>query len=40
METVNKKNKLNDVAFYFLMSILGFSILGAVVYLLYSVLFG
>jgi|GEM_PF-1375663 len=40
METVGNKNKINDIAFFFLMGILGFSIVFTVGYLLYSVLFG
>lgn len=39
MESTGNK-KLNDIAFYSLMSILGFSIVVTVGYLLYSVLFG
>ncbi len=39
-ETEKPKNKLNDIAFYFLMSILGFTVLFTVGFLIYSVLFG
>lgn len=38
--TENPKNKLNDIAFYFLMSILGFTVLFTVGFLFYSILFG
>lgn len=40
METAANKNKLNNVAFFFLMGILGFSIVFTVGYLLYSAIFG
>ena len=40
METVDQKKSLNNIAFYFLMSILGFSVLVAVGYLFYSIFFG
>lgn len=36
MEAENKNQKLNDIAFYFLMSILAFSILFLVGYIAYS----
>ncbi len=40
MENVSNKSKLSDIPFYFLMGILGFSIVFTVAYLLYTVLFG
>ncbi|MCX6169398.1 MAG: hypothetical protein NTX65_08660 [Ignavibacteriales bacterium] len=39
MEIVDQKKTLNNVAFYLLMSILGFSVLVAVGYLFYAILF-
>ena len=40
METATQNQKLNNIAFYLLMSILTFSVLTAVGYLFYSILFG
>jgi len=40
MEVVKSPHKLNDFAFYTLMSILGFSIVFTVGFLLYSAIFG
>jgi hypothetical protein len=40
MEAAKKKLDLNDIAFYFLMGILGVSILFIVGYLIYSTIFG
>jgi len=40
MEAVPHNKKLNDIAFYTLMSILGFTILITLGFLLYSVFFG
>jgi hypothetical protein len=39
METVEKKGTLNNFGFYLLMSILGFSVLVALGYLFYAILF-
>jgi hypothetical protein len=40
MEAPANKNNLNNIAFYFLMGILGFSVVFTVGYLLYSAIFG
>lgn len=40
METVDQKKTLNNIAFYLLMAILSFTVLTAVGYLFYSILFG
>jgi hypothetical protein len=39
MEETKKKTELNDLGFYFLMGILGISVLFVVGYLIYSAIF-
>lgn len=39
-EVDKPKNKLNDIAFYLLMSILGFTVLFTIGFLFYSIFFG
>ncbi|MFA7227797.1 MAG: hypothetical protein WC061_02080 [Melioribacteraceae bacterium] len=40
MEKVEQKSGLNNIAFYVLMTILGLSVVTAVGYLFYSLIFG
>lgn len=40
MEQVQEKKKLQDFAFYFLMGILGISVLYIIGYLIYDMIFG
>jgi hypothetical protein len=40
MESTPHNKKMNDIAFYFLMSILGFTVLSTLGFLVYAVFFG